>query len=136
GPGRLHRDQHVRDLELDPLERPDGPPEGLPVLRVAHALVEAALGQADPEGRDGDAAVVERLEELRESPAAFAEEVLLGDPAVAERQLVRVAGVPSELAVALAHLEALGALRDDDRGDLLAAVRVLAGDRGDRADPA
>src|SRR5207302_10462483 len=58
------------------------------LLRVGHALVEASLGQADAERGDRDAAVVERLEELREPAAPFAEQVRLGDAAVGERELV------------------------------------------------
>ena len=43
---RLHRHLHIRDLELESLERPDGPTEGLAFLRVLDALVEASLGQS------------------------------------------------------------------------------------------
>src|SRR5439155_15463081 len=40
GPGGLRGDLHVGQLELQPLERTYGPPEGDPLLRVREALLE------------------------------------------------------------------------------------------------
>src|SRR5688572_30895937 len=51
------------------------------------------------ERRDRDPAVVQRGETLREALAALAQEVVLGDPASLEGQLVGVARSPSQLPV-------------------------------------
>src|SRR4051812_40191762 len=76
-PRRLDGDLHVGQLELQPLERTDRALERLAFARVLHALVEAALGEADAERGDRDAPVVQDLQELREPLAALAEQVLL-----------------------------------------------------------
>ena len=105
---------------------PIGRPNVWRCVGVGHRVVDAALDHADGERGDGDASVVEDLEELCEAAAALAEQVVLGHPALDERQAVRVGGVPAHLAVRRLHLEAGRARRHDDGGDL-----TRTGERGD-----
>ena len=74
----------VGDLEGDALLAADRAAEGLPLAGVLDAQVEAGLDAADRERGDGDPAVVEGGEELREAAAALAEQVGLGDTDVVE----------------------------------------------------
>ena len=53
----------------------------------------------DRERRDGDPALVEDGEELRDPATLLAEQVVGRDPAAAEGQAVGVGGVPAHLAV-------------------------------------
>ena len=99
-------DLHVGDLELHHLVGADRLAERLPLVRVPQRLVHAALRQPDAEGGDGDAALVQDREELRVAPAALAEQVLGGDPAVGEGELTGVGGVPAHLGVLLRRGEA------------------------------
>ena len=62
---------HVGDLELDGLVRADRLAERHPGAGVCHRLVDASLRQADRQGRDRDAALVEDREELRVAAAAL-----------------------------------------------------------------
>ncbi len=109
---------------------PIGPAEGHPRLGVVGGQLEAGLRAADREGRDGDPAVVQGLEELLEAPALLAEQVLERDAAVVEAETVRVGDVPAELVVSGLHGEPRRARRDHDRGDLCGAVLVGARPRG------
>ena len=106
----------------------------MPRLRVLGGELEAGLGQADGERRDGDPAVVQGLEELAEAPAARAQQVLLRHPAAGEGQAVGVGRVPAELVVGRLDGEARGAGRHQDRADLGAAVLAGAGAGGDGDD--
>ena len=99
----------------------------MPFAGVGDGIVEAASEHADGEGGDGDAPVVEDLEELGEPPPALAEQVVLGHAALDEREPVRVGRVPAHLAVRRLHLEAGRARRDQDRRDL-----ARPGERGHR----
>ena len=68
---------------------------------------------------DADPAAVEGLEELLEALPRRPDQVLLGHPAVLERERPRVGGVPAHLAVGLADLVAGRAVRDEQVGDLV-----------------
>jgi hypothetical protein len=131
-PRRLDRGLQVGELERDRLLGADRPAERLALVRVPQRVLEAGLDEAGRERGDRDAAVVERGEELGEPAAALAEQVLLRDAAVLERQGMGVGGVPAELVVRRLDCEALDAGRDDDRGDLV--VAGLRGDRDERGD--
>ena len=78
-----------------------GLPERSALLRVRERLVERALREADCDRGDADPAAVERLQELPKPLPARAEQVLLGDAAVVERERPRVRGVPAHLPVRL-----------------------------------
>jgi hypothetical protein len=97
---------------------------------VLQALVDAPLRQADREGCDRDATVVQDLQEVGETLAAFTEQVLFGDAAIVVREFVRIRVPPTHLAVTRADLVARRPVGYDDRGDLLAPVH-LAGDGRD-----
>ena len=79
---------------------------------------------------DADPPVREDREALREPAPSLAQQVLLRDAALAERQLVRVARPPSELAVRRGGLEPGRVRRHDDRRDAVRPARRL-GRRGD-----
>ena len=113
----------------------DRPAERLPLLRVLHRLVDAALRQPDAERRDRDAPLVEDRQELRVAAAPLAEQVLGRHAAVGERQLAGVGGVPADLGVLLRDREPRRARRHDDGRDLLLAAVGRPGDRGDRDQP-
>src|SRR3546814_1679780 len=81
------------------LVRADGLAEGVAVLAVLHAVVEAGLDAADGKRRDGHPPLVEDLEELGEPAASLAEQVGCGHPAAGEGEPVRVGRVPAHLAV-------------------------------------
>ena len=95
-------------------------------------LLEHALHASEREGGDGDPAVVEGGEELREALAAGAEQVGLGDADVVETQAVGVRAVPAELVIGLLGGESRRARGDHDRADLRGAVVAGAGACGDR----
>ena len=131
--GRHHGE--VGALEGHALVGADGAPEGIAVLGVLDAVVEAGLDHTHRQGRDGDAAVVEDGEEVGEAATSFAEEVVGGNPTVGEGQAVRVRRVPTHLPVGRLHLEAGGPGGDDDRADLGFARRargIGAGGDGDQ----
>src|SRR5690606_17884548 len=113
---------HVGDLELDRLVRADRVAEGLAFARVPQALVDTALREPDAERGDRDPALVEDPQELRVTAATLTEQVLLGHPAVVERQLVSVRTVPADLRVLRCHGEPGCARGHQNRRDLLAAV--------------
>src|SRR5581483_12207328 len=92
------------------------------LLRVLVGLVVRAHRQPHRERRHRDATAVEDREELLESLAALAEQVLLGHLGVDERELARVRRAPAHLLVLLRTGEAGGVLRDDDVRDLFAAA--------------
>src|SRR5207245_1079860 len=96
------------------LELRDRLAERAALLRVGERLVERALGQADPHRRDADAPDVEHVEELLVAAAARAEQVLLGHPALGERERAGVRRIPAHLAVGLALLVAGRAVRYED----------------------
>ena len=68
---------------------------------------------------------------FRNPCARLAEQVLLGDLAVLERDAVRVAGVPAELVVRRLDGHAGGAGRDDECRDAVVGTRRRRDDRGD-----
>lgn len=72
-------------LEGHALVDTDGAAERDAGLRVVGGELEAGLGAADGERRDGDTAVVEDLEELLEALPLLAEEVVGGDAAGSRR---------------------------------------------------
>ena len=97
--GRVRPSLHPGDLELDRLEPPDRLTERRPIARVLHTLVHASLRRPGRQCGDGDASLVEDLQEVRVASAAFAEQVLLGNPDVGKRQRMRVGRVPTNLVV-------------------------------------
>ena len=114
-PGGVRLQLHVGDLELDRLVVADRLAEGVALLRVLDRLVDAALGEADGQGGDGDPALVEDPQELGEAPAPLAEQVRRRHPAVVEGQLVGVRGGPADLGVGRRDGEARRTGRHDDR---------------------
>src|SRR5579872_1928187 len=90
---------HVRDGELDSLMLGDRPAERDALLRIAHALVDAALSQPSRQRGYRYPSFIERLQELRIAAAALAQQVLLGHAARIEEQLVGVRGTPANLGV-------------------------------------
>ena len=105
--------------------------EGLALAGVAGALVDAALAQAGGQGGHGDPALLQGAQEVAEAGAALAQGVGHRHPARLEDQLAGVGGVPADLPVGAADPVPGGAGGHDDVGDLVAAVRSLAGHRGD-----
>ena len=83
-------------LELHRLELRDRLAELLSLLRVVEREVEHRLGEAERQGRDGDAAHLERAQELAEPHGRVADKVLLGDPHVVEVQLPRIEAAPAD----------------------------------------
>src|SRR5699024_9787114 len=125
-PGGDDAGLHTGDLEGDALEVGDRLAEGLALLRVLHGFVDTALGGADGQGADGDAALVEDAQEVRVAASAFAEQVLFGHLHIVEGERVRVRGVPADLVIGRFGGEAGGAGRDHDRrnlGHLTAGLR-------------
>ena len=100
---------HVGELGLDRLVGADRLAERLALGGVGEAVIQAGLREAGGDGPDRDPPAVERRQRLGEAASAFAEQVILGDAAAVERELVRVSGVPSHLAVGRTHGETLGA---------------------------
>ena len=95
----LDRDRHVGALERDRLVAADRAAERLALARVRDRRVEASLREPDRERGDRDAALVENAQEGLEALAARAEQVVLGNAATVEDELVRVGRVPAHLAV-------------------------------------
>src|SRR5688572_12582109 len=145
--------RHVRQLEVHALETADVLPELLPVSGVCKRGIVGALGDAKRQRRDADAAGIERAEEIHESLARRAEDVLPRDNRVLEDELARVARAPAHLVLLLACpdpgslgkilgvpdsnlaalLEVYGVLGDDEAGDAAVAGTRL-GARRDRED--
>ena len=115
---------HVRELEGDALEPPDGLPELPPARRVVHAEVEAAPRPADAHRGDGEAGCGEPgVRELE--PGPFLAEDLRGrHPAVVEGEDAIVVAAVGDRAVAGADLEAGGAAVDEEAGDPLLRSRA------------
>src|SRR5205807_9806861 len=111
-------------LELGRLEGSDRLAE-LPALRaVAQGRVEASLGQADRQRRDGDTSRFEDGQELLEAAPLLAHQVAEWHPDVVEDQLAGVRRVPAELAV-LGRLGVTGsATLDGDAADLFLTADV------------
>ncbi len=98
---------------------------------VLHAQVQARLDAADGERGDGDAAVVERGQELGVPPTAVAEQVVggTGRPAGSAGGCRRCASRACRTAP---RREAGRARGHHDRADLRTSALVRAGARGDR----
>ena len=73
------------------------------LLRVAQRLLEAALGRTGGERGEGDASLVERLQEVGVPAPALAEQVGLGTRTSVSVQRMGVGGVPADLVVAAAR---------------------------------
>src|SRR3546814_4336736 len=73
------------------LVRADGLAEGVAVLAVLHAVVEAGLDAADGQRRDGHPPLVEDLEELGEAAASLGSRLAAGT-----RQPVKVSPCVSD----------------------------------------
>src|SRR3990172_6653173 len=75
-PGGVGGDGHVRQHELDALERGDRLVEGAPLPRVGACRVERGLGDADRLRADGRPRLLERPQRDGEAPAFLAQTVL------------------------------------------------------------
>ncbi len=65
---------------------PIGTPNAVALVGVRHRLLEHRLDAPDGQGSDRDPPVVERGQELGETPASLAKQVVGGDAAAGERQ--------------------------------------------------
>ena len=84
GAGGFDFHLHVGEHPLDRLKVGDIFAEGFAVLGVFDGFVEGALGEADGEGGDADAAAVESAESDFQALAFFAEAIFGGDFAIVE----------------------------------------------------
>ena len=128
-PAHLGPGDHLRDELLDQLVLADLLPEGVPLMGVSHAGIDAGLGEADGAGSDGEPPLIDGAHRDQEALAFLADAVLLGDPDVIEVDEPGVAGADAELAVERAGGKPVHAPFDDERGHAL--VPLLAVDRGE-----
>ena len=112
--GRLQLGGDVGQLELHRLELRDRLAELLALLGVVEGEVEHGLGEAERQRGDGDAADLERPQELAEAEVRVADEVLVGDPHVVEVQLAGVEALPPDAPHLRAHREPGRVLLDDE----------------------
>jgi hypothetical protein len=112
---RLELGRDVGELELDRLELRDRLTELDALLGVVRREVEHGLGQAQGQRRDGDAADLERAEELRETHVGVTDQVVVRHPHVVEGELARVEAAPTDAAQLRPHREAGCVLLDDER---------------------
>ena len=89
-PGGVPLDDHVGDQLLDELEARDRDAELPALLRVVDRGVDAAVADPDAAGGDAVAAVVESAHRDLEAVADLAEQGVVGDLDVVERDLRRV----------------------------------------------
>jgi hypothetical protein len=121
--GHVGAGLHVGQLELEHLVLADLVAERLPLVHVAQALVDAALGQPDRQGGDRDPPLVEDAQELGVAPATLAEQVRSGTRQSSKDSSLGVRRQPADLRVLLRHGEPRVPGRDDDGGDLRAPPR-------------
>src|SRR5690349_17052712 len=98
-------------------------------------MLERSLGDADREGRDADAAGVQRLHEVDEPVPLFAQQVLGGHLDVLHDQLGRVRCTPSELVFLFSgsetfHPRQIRIVTDADRLRGLQITRFFREDEG------
>src|SRR6266540_3573266 len=128
-PGGLDLGRHVGQHEGDRLVLDQGPAELLALLRVLQRELERRPRDAQRLGADDRARELERLQGRRRALVGAlacprdaglelldaAEHVLERDRAVLEQHLRRMRGADAHLLFLLAHAQALGARRDDER---------------------
>src|SRR6185503_19719580 len=124
----VHRHRHVREHELDALELGDRLVERAALLGVGDRGVQRGLGDSHRLGPDGGPRLLEGLHGDLEASALLAQPVLHRHLAVAEVQRHRRRTVDAELALGLAHREALRAGLDQQRGHALGPLAGLGGD--------
>jgi len=124
--GGLDARGHVRQLEGDGLEVGDGLAELLPLLRVLHAGFVRALGDAQRQGSDGNAATVEDLHGLHEAVPDLSQNLALVNAAVVEDHLGGLGSPHAEFVLLLASPEARSAPLYDE-GSHAMAVKQLPG---------
>ena len=115
----------VGQLGADRRERADRRAELLPLEGVAARRLVGALGEADGQRGDADAAGVEHLQRLDEALALLADQLVGRDAAVLEQHLGGLAGPHAELVFLLAGAQARRAALDDERRDALGAAGLV-----------
>ncbi len=125
----LHR--QIGQLERQPLESADRSTERVTLLRVLDRGFQARPRRAERQCRDRDTAVIEDREEVAEPLARRTEQVLRRDPAVDERDPVRVARVPAELVVGRLDDHPRSPGRHDKRRDAIVGTGRRRDDRSD-----
>ncbi len=100
-----------------------GRPNCLRSLEYLQRGVVCALGHADGERGDGDAAAIENLEAVDEAFALLAQQLGGGQAAVFEDHFAGGAGAHAELVFLLAGAEAGRALFDNEGGDAVLRSR-------------
>ena len=108
---------HVGELPLDRLEIADGFAELLALLGIIQRGFVGALGHAERQSGDGDAAAVEHAHGVDESVAFFAQQIFGGNHAVFEDQFRGVAGAQAQLVFFFAGTESLGVFLHDEGGE-------------------
>src|SRR5680860_909803 len=116
---------HPADLVLDQLEVGERPAELLALLNVVDRAVEQELRPADRARAEAHAPVVEHVHGDPEALAGLAEHVLRRHEHAVEVQLAQVVAAQAHGVEALADLEAVHALFDDEGG--VAALAVMLG---------
>ena len=120
-------DGHVREHGLHHLVLGDGDAEGLAILGVGDALVEAALHEPGGQRADVRAGLVEGLHRELEAFALGCEQVLLGHHHVLEVHDAGIAGALAQLVLVLVDLEPGRVAVDDEGRDALVALGRVAG---------
>ncbi len=100
----------VGQLKRNRLEFADGLAELLAPFGIVQRRLVGALRHAQAEGRNRDAAAIQRAHSIDEAVALFAQQVLRRNLAVFEDQFRGVAGAQAELVFFLAGAESFGAL--------------------------
>ena len=126
---------HPADLVLDQLEVGQRTAELAALLDVIDRQVEQLLGAADRAGAEADAPVVEDLHGDPEALAGIAEHVLGRHLHVVEAEPAEVVCLQAHRVVALADLEALHPLLENERDVAVLAVDLGAGEGRDHVRP-
>src|SRR4051812_8269790 len=121
---------HVGDHELDRLMHRDRHAELHALLRILGRELEGRAGDAYSHGSDAGARAVEGRHRHAEAVVLLADEMILGDRDVVERDRRRVGGALSELVLLLVNRDAVSLTRYDEAGDA-AMAGVLVGLRVD-----
>ncbi len=118
-------------MSCDELELRQRAAELAPLRRVLDREVEQVLGRADRAGAEPDAPVVEHRHRDPEAVAGFAEDVLGRDLDVVEVEAAQVVAAQAHRVVALADLEALHPLLEDERDVAVLAIDLAARESGE-----
>ena len=112
---------HVREFELDGLKLADGLAELLALFGITRRGFQRALGHAEGESGDGDAAAIENFQAAGKSFSQGAKELVRADAAIGEEDFRGVTGAHAKLVFLFAGPKAGSALFQDERAD---AVRI------------